>query len=193
MKFLFDITKVMAGGISQQYLGCFEGRKGQEMDSIKAKNLNILDKKLIGLLSEDGRMPVKKLVEKLDISNPTINSRMKNLIKSGVLKIAGLVDIFSTKGLIMALVAIRVKDDSKLDESLSQISELDNVHSAIAVTGRYDIFAEVVFAGEMEALYDFMSQKLPALENIGSSESFVVMKAKKKWLLLPSGLINRWD
>jgi len=38
-----------------------------------------------------------------------------------------------------------------------------------------------------------MSQKLPALENIGSSESFVVMKAKKKWLLLPSGLINRWD
>ncbi|MFW2367225.1 MAG: Lrp/AsnC family transcriptional regulator [Desulforhopalus sp.] len=163
------------------------------MNSIKAKILDDLDKKLIRLLSEDGRMPVKKLVEKLDISNPTINSRMKNLIKSGVLRIAGLVDIFSTKGLIMALVAIRVKDDSKLDDTLTQISDLDNVHSAIAVTGRYDIFAEVVFTGEMGALYDFMSQKLPALENIGSSESFVVMKAKKKWLLLPSGLINRWD
>lgn len=163
------------------------------MNSIKAKNLDDQDKNLIRLLSEDGRMPVKNLVQKLNISNPTINSRMKNLIKSGVLKIAGLVDIFSTKGLIMALVAIRVKDDSKLDETLALISELDDVHSAIAVTGRFDIFAEVVFAGEIEALYDFMSQKLPALENIGSSESFVVMKAKKKWLLLPSGLINRWD
>jgi len=163
------------------------------MNSIKTKNIDDLDKKLIHLLSEDGRMPVKKLVEALDISNPTINSRMKNLIKSGVLKIAGLVDIFSTKGLVMALVAIRVTNDSKLDESLTQISELDNVHSAIVVTGRYDIIAEVVFAGGMDALYDFMSQKLPALENIGSSESFVVMKAKKKWLLLPPGLINRWE
>ncbi|MCF6266454.1 MAG: Lrp/AsnC family transcriptional regulator [Desulfuromusa sp.] len=155
--------------------------------------LDDLDKRIIRVLSEDGRIPVKNLVDRLDISNPTINSRMKNLINSGVLKIAGLVDIFRTKGLILALVAIRVKDDSKMDETLTRISELDDVHSAMAVTGRYDIFAEVVFAGEMEALYNFMSQKLPALENIGSSESFVVMKSKKKWLLLPPGLINRWD
>ncbi len=155
--------------------------------------LDDLDKRIIRVLSEDGRIPVKNLVDRLDISNPTINSRMKNLIKSGALKIAGLVDIFRTKGLILALVAIRVKDDSKMDETLTRISELDDVHSAMAVTGRYDIFAEVVFAGEMEALYSFMSQKLPALENIGSSESFVVMKSKKKWLLLPPGLINRWD
>lgn len=54
---------------------------------------------------------------------------------------------------------IKVKDDSQLDESLTHISEFDNVYSAIAVVGRYDIFAEVVFAGEMEDLYCFMSQK----------------------------------
>ena len=155
--------------------------------------LDDLDKHIIQFLSEDGRMPVNNLVERLDSSTPTINSRMKNLIKSGALKIAGLVDVFNTKGLIMALVAIRVKNDSQLDDTLTKIAELEEVCSAVAVTGRYDIFAEVVFAGEMEALYDFMSQKLPALDNIGSSESFVMMKSKKKWILLPPGFINRWD
>lgn len=157
------------------------------------KNLDDLDKNLIRHLSEDGRMPAKNLAEKLDISNPTVNTRMKQLINSGVLKIAGLVDIFRAKGLIMALVAVGVEDDSRLDETLTKISELEDVHSAYAVTGRYDIFAEVVFHGDMEELYLFMSQRLPSLENIGSSESFVIMKAKKKWILLPPKLLSRWD
>jgi len=157
------------------------------------KNLDDLDKKLIRHLSEDGRMPVKNLVEKLNISNPTINTRMKNLINSGALKIGGMVDIFRVKGLIMALVAIGVKDDSRLEETLTKISELEDVHSAYAVTGRYDVFAEVVFHGDIEELYLFMSQSLPSIENIGSSESFVIMKAKKKWVLLPPKFLSRWD
>lgn len=157
------------------------------------KNLDDLDKNLIRHLSEDGRMQAKTLAEKLDISNPTINARMKNLISSGALKIAGLVDIFRVKGLIMALVAIVVKDDSRLDETLTKISELEDVHSAYAVTGRYDVFAEVVFHGDIEELYLFMSQRLPSIDNIGSSESFVIMKAKKKWVLLPPNFLSRWD
>ena len=158
-----------------------------------SNNLDSLDRKIICSLSEDGRMPVKDLVGKLEITSPTLNMRIKHLIKSGALKIAGLVNVFKAEGLIMALVAIGVRDESKLDETLKGLSELEDVSSAYVVTGRYDIFAEVVFSGGMEELYLFMSQKLPMLNNIRSSESFVVMKAKKKWLLLPPKLQNHWE
>ncbi|MCD4718979.1 MAG: Lrp/AsnC family transcriptional regulator [Desulfobacula sp.] len=152
------------------------------------KKLDVLDKKLIHYLSEDGRMPVKELVNKLEITSPTLQVRMKNLLQSGVLKIVGLVDVFKIEKLFMALVAIRVIDDSKIDETLNDLSKMQEVHSVCAVTGRYDLFAEIIFSKDMEALYTFMSSKLPKQGNIASSESFVVMKSKKKWMLIPQDI-----
>lgn len=152
------------------------------------KKLDKLDKKLIQYLGEDGRMPVKELVNKLGITNPTLHARMKNLLQSGVLKIAGLVDVFKVKKVFMALVAIRVLDDSKIDETLDDLSQMKEVSSVYAVTGRYDIFAEILFSNDMEAHYAFMSSKLPKQGNIDYSESFIVMKSKKKWTLLPPGI-----
>ncbi len=152
------------------------------------KKIDALDKKLIRYLSEDGRMTVKELVKKLAITSPTLQVRIKNLLQSGVLKIAGLVDVFKLKKVFMALVAIRVIDDSKIDETLEELSQMEEVSSVCAVTGRYDIFAEILFPNDMEAHYAFMSSKLPRQGNIDYSESFIVMKSKKKWTLLPPGL-----
>ncbi len=61
------------------------------------KKLDELDKNRSTILGEDGRMPVKELVNNLGITNPTLHARMKNLLQSGVLKIAGLVDVFKVK------------------------------------------------------------------------------------------------
>lgn len=152
------------------------------------KKLDALDKKLIYYLSQDGRMPVKELVKKLEITSPTLQVQIKNLLQSGILKIAGLVDVFKIEKIFMALVAIRVIDDSKIDETLNDLSEFQEVDRVYAVTGRYDLFAEVLFSNNMEELYRFMSSKLPKQGNIDYSESFVVMKAKKKWTLLPQGI-----
>ena len=152
------------------------------------KKIDALDKKLIRYPSEDGRMTVKELVKKLAITSPTLQVRIKNLLQSGVLKIAGLVDVFKLKKVFMALVAIRVIDDSKIDETLEELSQMEEVSSVCAVTGRYDIFAEILFPNDMEAHYAFMSSKLPRQGNIDYSESFIVMKSKKKWTLLPPGL-----
>ncbi|SCY45475.1 Lrp/AsnC family transcriptional regulator [Desulfoluna spongiiphila] len=151
--------------------------------------LDATDRTLIKQLSIDGRMPVNKLVEHLGVTPPTLYSRMKRMLNSGVLKIAGLIDIFKTEDLIMAIVAFKIVDGTKLEERLEQISKLKQVHSAMVVTGRFDIFIEVVVP-EMPALYEFMTKDLPALGDIESCESFVVMKAKNKWVLPKS--TNDW-
>lgn len=156
----------------------------------KSPNLDTLDQKLIRALTKDGRTPVKQLAEHTELSIPTIHSRMKNLLQSGIMKIAGLIDPFKTKDLIMTLVAIQISDDTKLSIALDEIAALDEVYSAYAVTGRFDIFAEVVLSEGMESLYSFISEKLPALGYIADSESFVVMKAKNKWIMLPENLKN---
>ncbi|MBW2092132.1 MAG: Lrp/AsnC family transcriptional regulator, partial [Deltaproteobacteria bacterium] len=78
--------------------------------------LSALDKDLIRLLSQDGRMPTGEMAQNLEVTNPTVRSRMKALMRSGVLKVAGLVDPFKIENLIIVLVALNIEKHQQLDE-----------------------------------------------------------------------------
>ena len=156
------------------------------------KEFDLTDRRLISLLSEDGRISSRVLAERLNITQPTVNARIRNLIQTGVLKISGLINPFKANNFIMVIVAIQVEDDKRLDEKLEQLSHLEEVHCAYVVTGRYDIFVEVVLTEGMDELYRFMSSTLPELGGIRHSESFVVMRARKKWTLMPKKA-SGWD
>lgn len=152
------------------------------------KNLDGLDRRLVAALTEDGQSQVGKLTERLGVTPPTVRSRMKNLIAAGALKVAGLVNPMRTQGLTVALVGITLQSHKLLDEKLEQIASLDRVNWCAVVTGRYDLVVEIVCMNHMSDLYDFLDKDLSQIGGIGSSESFVVMKSRRKWLLLPDAV-----
>jgi Lrp/AsnC family transcriptional regulator, regulator for asnA, asnC and gidA len=156
------------------------------------KIIDAIDKQLICKLSEDGRLQAGKLGEHLNITSPTVRSRLKTLTDTAVLKIAGLVDAFKTRGLTTAFVGIQL-DTYKLDTKLEEISALDQVVWACVVTGQYDIIVEVISVDGMVGLHSFLSEKLYKVGGIKSSETFVVMKSKRKWILLPKGIRDRLE
>lgn len=150
-----------------------------------------LDKRIIFALSEDGLQSVNKTAEDLGVTGPTVRSRVKSLVSRGLLKIAGLIDPSTANELIVALVCITLQNHEQLDAKLKLISELNRVSWAAVVTGRYDIIAEVLLSGDMADLYTFLDEELSRIGGVYSSESFVVMKSRRKWVLLPSGS-ERW-
>ena len=117
------------------------------------KKLDDLDRQLINLLSGDGRMPAKELALNLEVSAPTVQSRIRSLIERGILRVAAMVDTFKVKDMLVAVIAIRVDDNGKMGEVIDQLMEFENVSWAVAVTGRYDIFAEVVVTEGIEWIY----------------------------------------
>ena len=149
------------------------------------KKIDSIDRKLIKLLSEDGRRPIKELAGELNLSVPTIQSRIKRLTKDGVLKIAGLVDTRKTQDILTAIIGIRVDDIGKMADVFEQLSKFKQVVWAITVTGQYDIFAEVIITQGIEGIYDFYVEEISKLEGVSHSESFMVTKTKRKWTLLP--------
>jgi len=151
------------------------------------KVLDAADRRLVAALAEDGQASSGELAEGLGVTAPTIRARMKNLISQGVLRVAGLVDPFQVKGLSVALVGIKLMSHMQLDEKLTEIARLPDVNWAAVVTGRYDILVEVVVSEDMGDLYNFLDQALSSVGGIASSESFVVMKARRKWIPLPKG------
>ena len=151
------------------------------------KVLDIADRKLVAALAEDGQASSAELAEALGVTAPTIRTRMKSLIAQGLMRVAGLVDPFQVKGLTVALVGIKLMSHMQLDKKLTEIAELPDVNWAAVVTGRYDILVELVTTEDIADLYNFLDKALSGVGGIASSESFVVMKARRKWIPLPKG------
>lgn len=157
------------------------------------KQFDAHDRHLVAALTEDGQMSVGKVSERLNVTAPTVRSRLRNLIKAGAVKVAALVNPMKTQGLTVALVGMSLQSTKMLDEKLEQISGLKRVNWCAVVTGRYDIIVEITCANDMGDLYDFLDKDLSQIGGISSSESFVVMKSKRKWLYLPQSVTEQYD
>ena len=149
---------------------------------------NSLNSKLVRLLAEDGRMSVRDIATHLGVTTPTVRSRIKNLISSGMLKIAGMINPDNHKELITAIIGINIQSYGKLDEALEKLANIDQVRWAVVVTGRYDIFAEVVVSSGMEELHLLMTKVIPQMGRVTQTETFVITKSRGKWISMPQGL-----
>jgi Lrp/AsnC family transcriptional regulator, regulator for asnA, asnC and gidA len=153
-------------------------------------NLDHLDKNLMRLLTADGRLPTAHIAERLQVTTPTIRTRMKALAKAGILRVAGLVNLSAVPELTTALIGINIDSQGQLSEQLEKLTALKQVHWAAVVTGRFDVIAEIVVSGGTEALYTFTSIDLPSIGRVTHCETFVVMRSSRKWMVTPDGLAD---
>lgn len=155
--------------------------------------LDSTDRQLTKLLSEDAQDGVNKLADKLNLSPPTVRARLKALIEKKYLKIVGLLNLAERPELISAIVGINANTEGKLDDLSKKIAALPFVSSVSIVTGRFDLIVEILVTGDVQDLYRFTSELLPAVAAPGvvsRSETFVVMKSHNKWVSLAKGC---WD
>jgi Lrp/AsnC family transcriptional regulator for asnA, asnC and gidA len=154
------------------------------------KDLDALDNEIIRLLTENGRMPTGELAKRLNITAPTVRYRIKDLENKGLFKVSGLINPGKHREMITALVAMSVQSGGKLDQILDKISALPNVVWAGAVTGRYDVMAEVVCVGGKDELYQFTTETILSIGNVVRSETFLIMKSRHNWICLPEGVAD---
>jgi len=148
-------------------------------------NLDTLDNKIIRLLTESGRMPIGEMSKRLNVTAPTIRNRIKDLEKSGLFKVSGLINPSRHQEMITALVAMSIRSGGKLDQILDKIANLPNVAWAGVVTGRYDIIAEVICVEGKDELYRFTTDTILKMGNFIRSETFIIMKSRHNWISLP--------
>jgi Lrp/AsnC family transcriptional regulator for asnA, asnC and gidA len=151
-------------------------------------NIDTLDNKIIRLLTENGRMPIGEMSKRLSVTAPTIRSRIKELEKSGIFKVSGLIDPNQHPQILTALVAMSIRSHGKMDQILEKIADLPNVVWAGVSTGRYDIIAEVICVEGRDELYRFTTKTILRIGNVVRSETFIIMKSRDNWLSLPEGL-----
>lgn len=139
-----------------------------------------LDWKIIDILKEADQSN-NAVARQLGISEGTVRQRLKKLKEADILHIHAQINPEVLADKQLALVGITIQKSAVLQERLEEISRLPDVLSASITSGRYDIFAEVLSSSN-HGLVEFLTKQLSGIEDIGTTETFVILKSYKKYV-----------
>jgi len=132
-----------------------------------------LDSELISLLERDARLSIGELAERLGVSRNTVQSRIRRLSNSGVLRgFAPRLDLARAGIEVEAFIALGL-DQGKLDEITRRLAEIPEVTEVHTMTGREDLLvrASTTSHAELQALV----QCIVALPGVGHSDTKIAL------------------
>lgn len=110
-----------------------ENEKEQDMVEI-----DDVDRKIINLFNEDGRISYRKIAKRLDVSIGTIHNRMEKLTKKGVIqKFVPVIDHSKLGYNLTTIIGVRVKG-GVLENWEDRTAYHQNVLCMYDVTGEFD-------------------------------------------------------
>ena len=145
------------------------------------KQLDHTDQKILELLQKDGRMTVKELSERLNLSTTPIFERIKKLERNGIIDhYTAVLNLEKIGKKFTAFAHISLKDHSKVkvEEFVQKITALSEVMECHYVTGGFDFIIKIL-VDDMDRYKEFMIERLFDIPNIGKIESFLSLEARK--------------
>ena len=149
---LFFYKKLFIGGIA-----------------MKRNELDHIDYKILAMLQEDARMPLKEIAAKVYLSSPAVSARIDNLINKGYIE--GFHAQINPEAMgyhIKAFINLEVSPKDK-KRFYSFIKKCSNVAECNCVTGDYSMLLEVFFQNTV-SLDSFIEE----LQEYGRTNTLIV-------------------
>lgn len=143
--------------------------------------LDQTDIKLINLLQEDCKQPIKELAQKLNLSVAPVHERIKKLEKSNIIKrYVAIVDIELINKPLINFCNIRIDrhQSDQFEIFIKAIREMNEVLECYYVSGNSDFLLKIV-SSDMNEYQNFILNKLSKLNMISNINSQFVMKHVK--------------
>lgn len=142
-----------------------------------------LDKQILRLLAQNGRLPSSEIARTVGASERTITNRVNNLIDSGVISIIGVINEAPFGYDITADIYCQV-ETTRQEEIAQAIAALPEVRYAAISFGEYDVVGQVV-SQTPATLHQFIAQKLakiPGVQRVTTVIIPVILKDIQEWL-----------
>lgn len=138
--------------------------------------LDIVDKQIIKLLIEDGRMSNTEIAERLHIAEATARRRINRLIEEEVIKVVAVRNPIHFKKFLSAIINIKCERTviSKTEGFLTNRSETRYVGYS---TGKWNLVTEAFFI-DNDHLLDFLLE-VGELEGVIDLETSVMLRVAK--------------
>lgn len=142
--------------------------------------LDITDRKLLNLLQEDGKQPIKELAAQLNLTLGPVHERVKKLERAGIIdKYVALIDPNKVKRGLVMYCTVNVKHSSDaLKDFENAVLDMDEVMECSMIAGSFDFLMKVIVS-DIEEFQHFITDKLSSLELVNNVHSYTVMKQVK--------------
>jgi len=150
-------------------------------------NLDLVDRKILSQLQEDGRMSLANLAAKVGLSPSPCLRRVRNLERGGVIsRYVAVLDQRAVGLPVSIFISIKLEKQKQeaLDKFSKTIARWPEVLECYLMTGPRDYWLRVVVP-DLDAYERFLKQKLTRLEGIASIESSFALEQVKYTNVLP--------
>jgi Lrp/AsnC family transcriptional regulator for asnA, asnC and gidA len=140
--------------------------------------LDDVDEKLIGILSEDSRKPIKDIAEELNLSIVTVRKKIQRLVDKGIIKKFTVVlnpELFENR--ITSIVTVQPATH-RLNEIVDRLAEFKEVEEAHLLTRGCGLIMKVN-VNSLPELNDFI-EKVRGIKGIIDIENCLVLRKIKE-------------
>ncbi len=146
-----------------------------------------LNRAIIGMLQEDGRLPFKTIAEALGVSEGTVRNRVSWMKQSGMLRIVAVADPTAMDYRADAMLGIKVASGTTPAKVAERLAVHPEVVYILWVGGRFDLLVEIICESDEDFL-GFLSRHCFDQSDIGTVEVMTGLAMYKNQFLLKQGL-----
>ena len=139
-----------------------------------------LDKKILGILSQNARMPFKDVAAQCGVSRAAIHQRVQHLVENGVITGSG----FDVNPKILGYttctyVGLNLERGSMYKKVVERISAIQEVVECHFATGPYTMLVKL-YAKDNEQLMDLLNNQLQGIPGVVSTETLISLEQSIK-------------
>ncbi|MGV1781566.1 Lrp/AsnC family transcriptional regulator [Agrobacterium vitis] len=141
------------------------------------------DMKIVEALSQDGRMSITDLSERVGLSKTPCQVRLKRLMDEGyILGFRAVLDArkFGLDHIAFAEVKLCDTRETALTEFNAAVRKIREVEECHMIAGAFDYLLKVR-TGDIRRYRQVLGEKISSLPHVASTSTFVVMQAVKEY------------
>ena len=139
-----------------------------------------LDRKILGILSQNARIPFKDVAAECGVSRAAIHQRVQHLIENGVIIGSGFhVNPKSIGYTTCTYVGLNLERGSMYRDVVERIATIPEVIECHFTTGSYTMLVKL-FAKDNEQLMDLLNNKIQSIPGVVSTETLISLEQSIK-------------
>jgi Lrp/AsnC family transcriptional regulator for asnA, asnC and gidA len=144
--------------------------------------LDAVDQRLVFELSNDGRVSLNTIAEKLEVSETQVRMRIAQMTSKGQMSIMAIVNPMNLENRAIAWLGIKTSPSASSVALADELSAIPQISYIALCSGRYDLFAEIV-CPSTEILRDVVDTRVRTRAGSRSVEVFLYLDLHYKRLV----------
>lgn len=144
---------------------------------------NDLNRSIVALLEQDGRMPFSEIADALGVSEGTIRNRVSAMKEAGMLRIVAITDPVAARYQADAIVGLRIASGHTAQEVADRLGADERVVYILWVAGRFDLMVEIV-SDDRDRFLEFLETQIHGASDVAEAEVMLGLKNFKNQFLL---------